>query len=604
MRLLIAVFVFALVSGGVAAAQQTSTPAPAAPANSPSTAQPAVTYKVAAQTVIFDVVVTGPDGKPVTGLGKDDFSVLEDHKPQTLTYFEPHTAADVAADAIPKLPAMPPGVYINFPAAPTTSAVNVLLLDALNTPMKDQMYVRQAMVRYLKGLPPGTRIAIFTLASRLRMVQGFSSDSSVLLAAIDDKKHRQLAEQSALLNIERDQALIDSQVSDVGRLAPGGQTSQGFANLQQFNADMASFQVDLRVRITLDALADIGRYLAPVPGRKNLIWFSGSFPLNINADPDLADPFMSMRNYSDEVKSTTNLLSAARVAVYPVDARGLMTIPMYDASNSGAKYVGNPGAFSKDLLNFAANTAAEQATMEQIAEETGGRAIYNSNDLKGALASVVANGANYYTLAYTPANNKWDGRFRRIKVQLARSGYRLQYREGYFADGPDDSVNDTASKSEAHFIALMAHGLPDFSQLLYKVHVHAADPQPAAGAEAAGEVKTLKGPATRYVIEYAALTRDLKFQVTPDGLHHGAIRIAAAAFDRDGNELNAISQELELNLRPETYATFQRVGLQYKQELDLPAGEIYLRTGIFEESTGKIGTLEISLPAIEAKAAK
>jgi VWFA-related protein len=143
----------------------------------------AVTAKV--RVVVEEVVVTNGKGEPVTGLHKGDFEILEDGKPQTIATFEEHHGAPPTQM---KLPPLPPNVYTNFPLTQTADSVNVLLLDALNTPLADQTYVHQQMIKYLGTIPPGTRVAIFTLASRLRMIQGVTTDSAELLAVLKDKK--------------------------------------------------------------------------------------------------------------------------------------------------------------------------------------------------------------------------------------------------------------------------------------------------------------------------------------------------------------------------------------------------------------------------------
>jgi VWFA-related protein len=132
--------------------------------------------------VLLDVVVVNGKGEVVTGLQKGDFEVLEDGKPQTISTFEEHRGAPPAQIT---LPPMPPHVYTNFPLTRTADSVNVVLLDALNTPTVDQAYVRKQMIDYLKQLPPATRVAIFTLAARLRMLQGVTTDSSELLATLN-----------------------------------------------------------------------------------------------------------------------------------------------------------------------------------------------------------------------------------------------------------------------------------------------------------------------------------------------------------------------------------------------------------------------------------
>ena len=149
-----------------------------------TSAQQKPTYRSTARTVVVDVVVAKGD-QPILGLRKQDFQVLEDGKPQTVDFFEEHSAKTLPVGAVASLPKMPPGVYTNVPPAPENDSVNVLLLDALNTDKDDQVNVHNQIMQFLKTMQPGTRAAIFTLSSRLRMVQGFTTDSSALAAMND-----------------------------------------------------------------------------------------------------------------------------------------------------------------------------------------------------------------------------------------------------------------------------------------------------------------------------------------------------------------------------------------------------------------------------------
>ena len=147
----------------------------------PDSTTTVTTIQTKLRVVLVDVVVTDNKGQPVPGLRKEDFEVLEDGKPQTIASFDEHQAT---TPTLVKLPPMPPNVYTNFPLTEKADSVNVLLLDALNTESRDQTYVHTQMIKYLQTIPPGTRVAIFTLASRLRMIQGVTTDSTVLLAIL------------------------------------------------------------------------------------------------------------------------------------------------------------------------------------------------------------------------------------------------------------------------------------------------------------------------------------------------------------------------------------------------------------------------------------
>ena len=374
------------------------------------------------------------------------------------------------------MPVMPPGIFTNYSPAPRNGALNVLLLDTLNTPMRDQAYVRDQLRKYLKNAGPTDRIAIFGLTSRLILLQGFTSDPALLKAAIDQKNPRA----SPLLDDAVGGGGAEPVSDTLSSLDNSPEMAELVANLQQFEAQEQSFQLQLRAKYTLDALNQIARGLSGIPGRKNLIWFSGSFPINILPDGDLQNPFAVVASSEEEFRETTNMLTASQVAVYPIDARGLMVSPSLNAANSGSKYAGNPTTFGKDQSKFFQQTADEHSTMLQMAEQTGGRAFINTNDLTQAVAKSIEAGSNFYTLAYSPTDTNWNGSFRKIQVKLEQQGYTLAYRRGYYADNPNappkkGAVTATTPANAPPPLdpmrAAMMHGGPDPTQILIKVRV-------------------------------------------------------------------------------------------------------------------------------------
>jgi VWFA-related protein len=591
--------------------------------NKSSSPQNGSAIQSASNLVVVDVVVSD-DGKPVKGLRPEAFRVFEDGREQNIKVFEEHNSADAAQTQ--KIPPLPPNTYSDFPETTVNAAANVLLLDAMNTPTKDQMYVRQQMIEYLRNVPAGTRIAIFTLASKLRMVQGFTSDQAPLLAALRDKRSTP-GESPLLPNADDSSATtLVSGMQDVGASA------QVMASLQQFQADQAAFQTDLRVELTLDALRQLAGYLGGIPGRKNLIWFSGSFPLSLDPDSTLSNAFSVVRDYDEQLRATSELLTASRVAVYPVDARGLFTASMFNAANPNANYSGvshgtpstinsgnggggvrggggerarnpsstnksNPSAFASDSAKFVQTTEAEHATMQKLAQETGGQAFYDTNAIKAAVARAIEHGENYYTLAYSPDNAKFDGRFRKIQVKLPEQNHQLAYRQGYFADAPSAHSSNAPMSPTAGAIQ---RGAPPSSQILFKVRVLPSDDPALKGLESqAGPAglmgEKLRGTVRRYWIDYAADVHQVAVSLGSDGLHHLSVEFVAIAYDRDGKILNFVNRTFKLNLRSEQYDRIMQTGLPLHQELDVPAGEVYLRIGVHDLSTDRIGAMEIAL---------
>ena len=133
---------------------------------------------------------SSPDttASPYRGCTKEDFQVAEDGHPQAITFFEEHSGAHPLTASESSLPPLPPNIFTNIPRVPPSDAVTVLLLDSMNTQLADQSFVHAEMLKYLKSIPPGTRMAIFTLGNHLEYVQGFTDDASLLSAALSNPK--------------------------------------------------------------------------------------------------------------------------------------------------------------------------------------------------------------------------------------------------------------------------------------------------------------------------------------------------------------------------------------------------------------------------------
>jgi len=148
------------------------------------------TLKITARAVVVDVIVTDSLGKAVTGLPRDSFTVMEQGKPQTISFFEENGTA-IPAHTV-DMPMLPPNTFTNLSPFPQPPAVNVLLLDSLNTRMENQSVVHSQVLKFLKSAKPGTRSAIFTMGLGLHFIQGFNDDPAVLAAALNNKKNNEV----------------------------------------------------------------------------------------------------------------------------------------------------------------------------------------------------------------------------------------------------------------------------------------------------------------------------------------------------------------------------------------------------------------------------
>jgi VWFA-related protein len=592
-------------------------PAPTTPPKAPQSSQtpaastaPVQTIKTNAQLVVVDVVVTDSAGKPIHGLKASNFNLKESGTPQVIRNFEEHSAATLAdATKFAPMPKLPPGIFTNYSPAPANGAVDVLLLDTLNTPIADQAYARQQILAYLKSTPPGTRIAIFGLSSHLILLQGFTSDPEVLKTVME----KGYGKGSPLLNDQVGGAGIQNSEADTleDNLDPADTSmADMISRLREFDAKIDSFQLQLRARYTLEAMNEIARFLSVIPGRKNLIWFSGSFPLDIMPNSDLDDPFSVMADAEDEFRDTVGMLARAQVAVYPVDARGLMNSPVFSAA-TGRNYGGANGnqRMTQDQNKFFTDTAAEHSTMLQMAADTGGRAFLNTNGLTHAVATAIDEGSNFYTISYTPTNPQRDGKFRKINVQLSPGGYTLAYRQGYYADDPDRITKSPAAVDHAvsaanaptprdTMRAAMTRGVPPSTEILIKVGVvpinAATKPEdtPAAGNTPAANTK---GPYRRYSVNYQIDPNGLSFTRTSDGKLHTRFELLIFVFDSTGAILNSTGGRVEVNATLDETRKMFTEGIFRHEEISAPIkGQYFLRIAVHDLIRDRFGAVEVA----------
>jgi VWFA-related protein len=589
---------------------------------------PETTLRVNSRAVLVDVLVTDKKGVTVKGLPQSAFSVKEQGKPQAVTFFEEHQGTEpIEQETV----ALPSNVFSNHPDEQQPAAVTVLLLDALNAPVGDQSFVHQQALQFLKTARPGSRMAIFAMSSGLHFVQGFTDDPAVLIAALNSKKGNGV-EQSSNLTTATEGNAGQGLVNMMSETTPTQPTPNGssptmpaaspsmIAGLQGFLHEMGNAEWSDREYRTLANLQQLATFLGAFSGRKNLIWFSTSFPASVFG---MTDP-----RFEGDVKKTVNLLTAARVALYPVDARGVSEHEFFTAGNGQTNDAhlpmemggasgppAGPGGNNSSTTTYALggphteNSANEypltsenqqmnskHATMDMLAHDSGGRAFYNTNGLASVIAEIGKSGADFYTLSYVPDNAKMDGTFRNISVEIEGQKYDLSYRRGYFAteaDRPGAAETSAAGgagqsgKPVNPLAPFMALGMPESEQIGYRVAIKPA-------GEAAADAKT-----SNYEAEFMVTVDDLKLSVDADGTRTGTLVVGLTVYDRYGQVVNQQARRAALTLKPEVYEAAKTAGLKLRAKFEAPAGQYWLRTGVYDEGSTKVGTLEIPLAAVK-----
>lgn len=567
--------------------------------------------KANARDVVVDVVIT-KGSEPVVGLKKDDFKIEEDGKPQELDFFEEHSNKTALAGSPLTMPEMPPGVHTNVPPAPENDAVNVLLLDLLNSEVQDQSYVREQVLNFLKKMQPGTRAAIFAMSSKLQFVQGFTTDTGELAKALTTPGATPAKESAyySRSDAKLDQDTLAMQEAISESPAGGGPMSGASLGIEAIRSalnDMQTFDYANRAEMTMEALRHMAEYLRGVPGRKNLLWFSTEYPVIVFPSPEQRQALAQIRIGTSEIKNMADLLTAARVSLYPINAQGVMQDHVVMADNAGPGGTSQMQRMNTDPIGpYQSESNARADTiysMRELAKDTGGKAFLNTNDLNGAMQKAISDGSHYYTLTYSPTNRKMDGKFRKIEVKTSGGKYDLSYRRGYNADAPSDVA---AEKDGNPLRPLLKLGLPNETGILYGVRIEPLTPQPAPGSAKAGFNPELKGPTIRYGIDFMVRWTDVKLSPEANGAVRGKIEAGLLAYDKTGKAVNWEGGTQEMNIQPNTLEAIKRSGIPVHMELDLPADQrIVLKTGIYDWETGSAGTLgvpvDVSTQAVAGK---
>ncbi len=536
-------------------------------------------FRLQVRRVPVDVVVLDKAGNPVRGLTKDDFIVKEDGQAERVLSFDTFDGSKPAY-VPPSIPALPANTFLNLPANPERGPLYILYYDMVNTPVEDQEMFRKELFKFIDRAQPGTRIALFVNATGLHLLQGFTSDHTLLREA-------------------------------VVRKGPGPHVPQIFLNGDTFGrADVGG---------CLSNLKFISDYMSGIPGRKNLIWLASIFPIPVS--PTLVNSSQAFASQGppsfgvgagggpqvldlselerENIERTYGAMMRSQIAVYPVDVRGVV------------------GASAEDP-HEAANAMIDHQNMDMIAKATGGRAYYGSNRESELMESVLEHGESYYTLSYAPSNTKFDGSERRVEVTLAKkSDYRLTYRRVYYAVSDDGTADQKKKKDELQdrFLAAKAqdtlwanivHGAPVLHDLLFTAHLategapHMATPEQMEALQDAPEyfITRRKKPTQKplmpiklqkYVIDYGVIDPQLKAMAARHD-KPATLEFAAAAYNDEGQLLNSM---LNQGVPPEKSgnSVFHAV-----QEIEVPPGAAFLRLAVRDTVTNRTGTLEVRLP--------
>lgn len=517
------------LSGG--ADQQPSSP------QTPSAASPSSTVlRATTRLVVVDVVATDSKGEPVLDLTADDFTVLEDGKPQKISgfSFKRGNTATAASGGSSN------GAFSNAPRFNNVTSINVILLDGINGDFAGYAYGRDQLLKFLDTGTLTQPTALYALEQKLTLLHDFTTDTTELKALVKEFKPKGPVH-----------------VQDV------------YSAASPFSARKPSSSTTVNTMdVTITGLNSLARALAGYPGRKNLIWVSAGFPITLFPEIiyDEATPFCrpacgnpnnltaaqnpsfgvgAGKDFTEAVDKTANALMNAQVAVYPIDESGLQ----------------------KD------NNLNTVNTMRSLADRTGGKAFYNRNDIEVGIRTSLEDGSTYYTLEYYPENKTWDGKFRVIQIK-GRSSVGLRYRQGYYALDPLLQSKDADKTLARNFSDALSLDSPSATGVVFRAGI------------APASTKT-----QQVTVNFAIDPHTLAFQHKDDGLEHGLLSCAVAAFSEKGSLVKEEITNVTAAMKADEFEKMMK-GQQFPctRTIELKPGSYNLTLGVVDRNSRLMGT--------------
>jgi VWFA-related protein len=410
------------------------------------------------------------------------------------------------------------------------------------------------MVKFLAALKPGDHVAIYTLTNELRVLHDFSADISELQKNLAPHKGKAQDSEPHAESDALEHFLYES-ISPMIRDFP-----------------------EQRTPTTMRALRVIAAQLAGIPGRKNLVWLSDGFPLNIGRRAN-GMPGRNYQNFNDDEARAIQALDDAGVAIYPVDARGILstfdTNPSMDVANLSGGVAMSPRRQRAMDQSAQLVIADSRGALQQIADGTGGVAFMDSNDLGSAIRRAVEDSSVSYTVSYSPMHNEWNGEFREIKLKVNRPGVEAHYRKGYYA------IPEKVLDAQARSASLMAA---------------AESPLPSTGLGLTARLMPPPGaPPSRVAVRVIVDPAEVSFTHAADGNWGAQLDAFVLLRDSAGNPAGQVAQSYRLTMTEKEYDQTRKSGVLLDVNVADSGKPVKARVVVRDAATGAVGSLDLPI---------
>jgi VWFA-related protein len=532
-----------------------------APAAQEAQADEDEVVRITTNLVQVDAVVTDKDGKQVTDLKAEDFEVLEDNRPQSITNFSYISAggANAEATAAPRadknVPTMP-----SAPLRPEQVHRTIALVaDDLGLSVGSITFLRRALGKAVaEQIQPNDLVAVLRTAGGIGVLQQFTSDKRLLYAAIERVRWNGIL--SRVDSFEAIQAAPVNKFGEGAVTAGGGTGSSlmGEDKVEKMRRQVNQVREQVFTYGTINALIYIINGLKNLPGRKSILLFSDSF------------------KYTDDNKEELHRLAdhanRASVVIYTMNTRGLQTTGMTAADATS----GNTGAeLDAKLAERSGEVAAGQSALTFLSVQTGGLDIHNTNDLSMGLKRLLDDQKGYYLIGYRPDKStfKNGSRFHDIRIRVKRPGLTVRSRRGFFGEEEKKKPDAPRTRSE-ELLAAMTSPFQASGIDMRLTTLFGNDPN--------------AGSFMRSLLHIDA--RALKFEMSKDGWQTAKIEVAAMTFNDAGKIVDQVTREETIQVRGGGYQRLRRNGLIYSFDVPVKrAGNYQLRVAVRDPATKLVG---------------
>jgi VWFA-related protein len=529
---------------------------PAAPPR-PEPGQPPMTFKVEVNYIEIDATVMDAQGGPVTDLRREDFQLMEDDKPQTVTVFS-HVALPVEKGdpLLSRVAAVDPDVRSN--KREFDGRVFVLMLDDLHTSFSRTGRLRAAATAFIqRHMGANDMAAVVYTSSANDRAQEFTGNRSLLLSAVNKFLGQKLPS-GAVGQAEQDAFLAQSGQASTGR-------------------DPYAMERAYKDRQLFARLRGVAEYLSGVHGRrKSIVLFSEGIDTDISHGKTNSNvrTDATQRTFAadilTELQTTVGVAGRANVSIYAVDPRGLVALESFEAAL---------GAQNLDTMtNIFEETRWSQDSLRILAAQTGGIAAVDRNDFTETFGRIIRDNSNYYVLGYYSTNGRRDGRFRKVDVKVRRPGLTVRARTGYIAPKGEPAKNNSSA-----------------SQASAALQQALSSPIPVAGLTLAAAAVPFRSGAKASVLIVAEIDGSRFTFTEKDGRPWNAVELVALPVDVAGRPVEGTRDELSITPRPQTRDAIIARGVRLTRRLDLAPGRYQLRIGAREAGGGSTGSVPIDL---------